>query len=102
MSISYQTIIEKMKRELNDIDDHTSEKDIHSKMYAIQSLADVVLSSKGDGFSSKPVENYAPEKAETESEVSDMEARAMGLKKPSKSQNRLDEQDANGESIFDF
>ncbi len=71
-------------------------------MHAVKSLADVVINSYED-IEEKPevskviTAKHAPD-------MTDAEAKMMGIQKNTKQPERslLDEDDANGESIFDF
>ncbi|GAA0462555.1 DUF5327 family protein [Alkalibacillus silvisoli] len=108
MTISYGAIIEKMKNELQSIEQSTNEADIHAKMYAIRSLADVVLTSderRATTLDSND-QSHFKEHNQSDLEVSDIEARMMGIQKPEKKSfdkgTRLEEDDTNGDSIFDF
>ncbi|MGM8214935.1 YwdI family protein [Bacillaceae bacterium W0354] len=99
MSISYQAIIQRMKKELDQLNDGTASDEIIAKMYAIKSLADVIIESK----SSFEQTNQSVDHQSTY--ISEAEAKAMGIKRSTNEQIkkvRLDEDDANGDSIFDF
>ncbi|MET3684187.1 hypothetical protein ABID56_002313 [Alkalibacillus flavidus] len=105
MSVSYQNIIEKMKKELQSVDATSNEADLRAKMYAIRSLADVVLADESEPpmVESKPIASTKEQEAEPKQDISALEAKMMGIEKPSnKPQNTWHEDDANGESIFDF
>lgn len=98
MSISYQAIFERMKKELNDINEETKQDEIIAKMYVVKSLADMVIESA----SSNHIEAKA-EKVKISEEISEEEAKAMGISKFTKNKRSLlDDDDANGDSIFDF
>ncbi|RPF54049.1 DUF5327 family protein [Aquisalibacillus elongatus] len=96
MSVSYHAIIRQMKKELNSLDDSSSQQDVLSKIHVIKSLADVVINSYDDyGETTVSAETVA------KADISEAEARAMGVR-PKKQEDRMEEDDANGDSIFDF
>ncbi|TFB18930.1 hypothetical protein E3U55_11710 [Filobacillus milosensis] len=108
MGVSYNAIIRQMKNELKNLDDSTSDQHVMAKMHVIKSLADVVINSYEEvGYETSDLENLEPkvvEPTQSTPSMSDAEARMMGFKPKQKnnSEHRLDEDDANGESIFDF
>ncbi|GEN44320.1 YwdI family protein [Alkalibacillus haloalkaliphilus] len=110
MTISYEAIVEKMKNELQSIDPTSSQSDIRAKMYAIRSLADVVLASDDESHTTQAksdsvVTSQFVTQKKDQPEVSDIEAKMMGIEKNKPSfneQKRLKEEDANGDSLFDF
>ncbi|WP_188207650.1 YwdI family protein [Alkalibacillus aidingensis] len=103
MSVSHQAIIAKMKEELQALDASSNEAEVKAKVYAIRSLADLILATEekqSDQNLNKQVANTPPT-----TDITDVEARMMGIKvpkKPSTEPNILEEDDANGDSIFDF
>ena len=111
MSVSFQKIIQQMKKEINSIDAQTSDETIKGKMHSIQSLAALITDSEtvgeppvGQAFNHQPTSNQ-PQNFSME----EAEAKVMGID-PSKVSGRkrvdegerLKEDDANGDSIFDF
>ncbi|WP_306973463.1 YwdI family protein [Alkalibacillus salilacus] len=104
MSVSYQQIIEKMKIELQSVDASSNEADLRAKMYAIRSLADVVLADEAKEEQTKSfVQSEIKQSSSETSDISPLEAKMMGIEQPSKSSKPTwHESDANGESIFDF
>ncbi|MGP4072379.1 DUF5327 family protein [Piscibacillus sp. B03] len=102
MTVSYHAIIRQLKKELDQLDDQTSHEQVIAKMHAVKSLADVVINSYED-ISEKP-EPAKVMTADQSVKMTDAEAKMMGIQKskPSNNNRFLDDDDANGESIFDF
>ncbi|GEL77316.1 DUF5327 family protein [Tenuibacillus multivorans] len=101
MPVSYHAIIRQMKKELEEVDSSASQQHVLSKMHVIKSLADVVINSYEETS-----ESISQSKSE-QPQMSEAEARMMGIsqspsKKTTKRESRLEEDDANGDSIFDF
>lgn len=110
MSVSYQAIIEKMIKELQSIDAKTSTDQMKAKMYSVQSMATLITGSdyhaSYDGKQS--TSNVSISDQPENFSIEEAEAKVMGMWPKSKKQQqieqgkRLDEDDANGDSIFDF
>ena len=110
MSVSYQAIIEKMIKELQSIDAKTSTDQMKAKMYSVQSMATLITGSdyhaSYDGKQS--TSNVSISDQPENFTIEEAEAKVMGMWPKSKKQQqieqgkRLDEDDANGDSIFDF
>ncbi|WP_035513030.1 YwdI family protein [Halalkalibacillus halophilus] len=101
MPVSYQAIVQKMKEELAEISSDATDEEVIKQFYAIRSLADVVIGSSGQEFRQTTYKG----KQESSSEISNLEAEKMGIPKkdtPEQNKNRLDADDANGDSLFDF
>jgi len=93
MTLSFYSIVKQMKKELDSLEEASPKEEFIAKMYAVKSLADVIIHSK---------ERSADK--DTSHTITDAEAKAMGIKKKETPQKKslLDDDDANGESIFDF
>ncbi|NIK11899.1 hypothetical protein FHR85_001291 [Alkalibacillus almallahensis] len=93
-----------MKIELQSVDASSNEADLRAKMYAIRSLADVVLADEVKDEQTKSSVQPEPKQSSSKtSDISPIEAKMMGIEQPSKSSEPTwHESDANGESIFDF
>ncbi|MBR7554531.1 DUF5327 family protein [Allobacillus sp. GCM10007491] len=109
MSVSYQAIIEKMIKELQSIDANTSTDQLKAKMYSVQSMATLITRSdrstnEAQGKFSMPVsdqpQNFSIEEAEAK--VMGISPKVQNKQHDLEQGKRLDEDDANGDSIFDF
>ncbi|WP_277674290.1 YwdI family protein [Piscibacillus halophilus] len=100
MTVSYQAIIRQMKKELEQLNENTDHQQVLAKMHVVKSLADVVINSYED-IGEKP--QTAVISSSKKVDMTDAEAKMMGIRKKDSDQGRLlEDDDANGDSIFDF
>ncbi|AZB40961.1 hypothetical protein CEF21_00590 [Bacillus sp. FJAT-42376] len=101
MDISIHQLLNKMEAELRQAKIAGSDQGIRDRLLVIKSLCDVVLEQEPDRSEEKP--EPAEKNGISEAELQKM----MGISKPSSSKimgtdGRLEDEGANGSSLFDF
>jgi hypothetical protein len=100
LNIPVRNILLKIGEELEKAKMSQSREAIQSRLLVIRSLCDVVLEERKEETDFTDIQETVPQHSFTDLELEKM----MGIKKPQQKMvsNYLKEDDANGESIFDF
>lgn len=85
MNVTYKTFIDKMERELLKAKQAESAEEIRGCMFAVKALAELVIEAGGQGGGKEQKQHH----------VSSSPVKELGSK-------ILEDEEANGESIFDF
>jgi hypothetical protein len=96
--ISYEVIVTEIAKHITQAQSATSDAYIREELSAIRALCDVALQSEEAKLPSSP--NFP--KLTTKSVVNPLPQQTSGQVSQSLMVNKLQEDDANGDSIFDF
>ena len=94
--ISYEVIVTEIAKHITQAQSTTSDAQIREELSAIRALCDVALHREGAKLPS------SPSFPKTMTNVNPLPQQTSGQVSPSLMVNKLQEDDANGDSIFDF